>query len=195
MGIFQDGAEEFKTLPTGGKVAVAVVLGGVVVFALVALKNRSTNTSGNSTTTTSGFPGGNASPDYFWSSTGMPSTPPDNPVPSHLPPPVPPKKPPVRTPGPGGHPKPVPVPAPPPKHLPPPKPPTKTPKPKLNIHTVQPDESLSEIAARYHIQGGWQAIYNKNKNVVDKTAQSHGHYHNDQNFIFAGEKLDLTGLH
>lgn len=55
-------------------------------------------------------------------------------------------------------------------------PPTKTgggtlphvppPAPKLTYYTVQPGDNLSEIAAKLHITGGWQSLYNANRGVI-----------------------------
>lgn len=47
-------------------------------------------------------------------------------------------------------------------------------------YTVKPGDTLSGIAAANKVAGGWQSIYEKNKDVVE---------HAD--WIFPGEKLDL----
>ncbi|SRR6266496_652883 len=68
--------------------------------------------------------------------------------------------------GPPGKPSPVPKPKPPPPpHKPPPhKPPAK--RPVAQYYTVKPGDSLSAIASRLHISGGWHALYNLNRGAV-----------------------------
>ncbi|GAB2948875.1 hypothetical protein GCM10023080_004470 [Streptomyces pseudoechinosporeus] len=39
---------------------------------------------------------------------------------------------------------------------------------KGRAHVVKPGETLSSIARRYRIQGGWQALYQLNKQIVGK---------------------------
>lgn len=34
------------------------------------------------------------------------------------------------------------------------------------VHVVEPGETLSSIATRYRLKGGWQALYKANKQMV-----------------------------
>jgi nucleoid-associated protein YgaU len=63
----------------------------------------------------------------------------------------------------GPAPKPVPKPGPKPKPKPVPPPGH---KPVSQFYTVKPGDSLSAIASRLHISGGWQALYNANRGAV-----------------------------
>jgi resuscitation-promoting factor RpfA len=49
-------------------------------------------------------------------------------------------------------------------------------------YTVRPGDTLSEIAARYDVRGGWTALYQRNRAVVG------GNPH----LIFPGQKLDVS---
>ncbi|MEV4757033.1 transglycosylase family protein [Micromonospora sp. NPDC049559] len=48
-------------------------------------------------------------------------------------------------------------------------------------YTVRPGDTLSAIAAKHHVQGGWHALYEKNKRVVGA----------DPNLILPGQRLSL----
>ncbi len=52
--------------------------------------------------------------------------------------------------------------------------------PTGNKHTVAPGESLSKIATEYNIPGGWQSLYEKNKDKVQ-----------DPNTVKIGQELDF----
>lgn len=56
--------------------------------------------------------------------------------------------------------------------------------PKLTSYTVVHGDNLSEIAAKLHIRGGWQVLYNQNKGVIGP----------NPNLIIAGQRLNTTGL-
>jgi nucleoid-associated protein YgaU len=214
-----DTVEEFKRLPTWGKIAIAVVFIGVAVFAYIQLKNASANNSttsstGNSSGTDLSSLLGSANNPSLPPTTNTGSTPPTSggtgagagigaptmtPTAPASPPPsggtgagagigaptmtptAPASPPPFLTGQPIISPTKVTVPAPTPL-----KPPS---APKLQTYTVQSGDTLSGIASKLKIAGGWQALYNANKATVDRTAQAHGFYQNDQNWIFPGEKL------
>lgn len=69
------------------------------------------------------------------------------------------------------------------------KPPAKTPAPKTpqpkpspsKFYTVKPGDSLSAIASRLHIPGGWQALYAANRSAVGS----------NPNLIHAGLRLKI----
>jgi LysM domain len=85
-------------------------------------------------------------------------------------------------PGPGGKPPPPPPKKPPPKPKPKPKPkPPPVKKPLSQYYTVRPGDNLSAIAARLHISGGWQALYNMNRAVVGS----------NPNMIHPGQRLKI----
>jgi nucleoid-associated protein YgaU len=189
-----DTVEEFKRLPTWGKIAIAVVFIGVAVFAYIQLKNASAN---NSTTSSTGNSSGTDLSSLLGSANN-PSLPPTTNTGSTPPtsggtgagagigaptmtPTAPASPPPFLTGQPIISPTKVTAPAPTPL-----KPPS---APKLQTYTVQSGDTLSGIASKLKIAGGWQALYNANKATVDRTAQAHGFYQNDQNWIFPGEKL------
>jgi resuscitation-promoting factor RpfA len=50
-------------------------------------------------------------------------------------------------------------------------------------YVVRPGDSLSAIASRQHVSGGWRALYLKNKRVIGS----------DPNRIFVGQHLVLAG--
>ncbi len=56
-------------------------------------------------------------------------------------------------------------------------------------YTVKSGDTLSSIANRYHTT--WQYIYNEDKSIIDATAQAHGHYSQEYNWIFPGEVLTI----
>lgn len=179
-----DGVEEFKKLPTGGKVAVVGVIGGVVGLALYSRYKAKqqvglTPDQSTATDTPGGTLDGSQYPPNGPTSGGQVPTPG---------PPGPPGKP--GTPGPKGPPGP-PAHTPPPHHGPPPPPPRPKPKPQppprpqLRTYTVQHGDSLWAIAGK--MLGSpykWTEIYNKNKNVIG----------GNPNLILPGQKLDITGL-
>lgn len=178
MAWLEDALEEYKKLPMWGKIAAG---GAIVATAGLAYyehrKGQGATTSNaiggaltgpSSATDTSGA-GGNSS--IFPMTNGVPILPPGyNPIynPSsgtlegyqQPPPPTPPTG--------GGTILPAPVPTPGPVRLPPqPSPrPVHPPAPKLKTYTVVKGDNLSEIAAKLHYQGGWQALYAANKGVV-----------------------------
>lgn len=47
-------------------------------------------------------------------------------------------------------------------------------------YTVQSGDTLSKLAERYHVQGGWRALWNQNSGVV-----------RNPNMIFVGERLNI----
>jgi LysM repeat protein len=68
--------------------------------------------------------------------------------------------------------------------------------PKTQSYTVQRGDTLSSIAARLRLKGGWQALYNQNKSTINQTSAAHGNPipGGAQNNIFVGEKLNIGGL-
>ena len=70
---------------------------------------------------------------------------------------------------PGATPAPAPAPAPAP------------PKPQVRTYTVQRNDTLSGIAKRFNVKGGWQALYIANRSVIGP----------NPNRIFAGQVLRL----
>jgi nucleoid-associated protein YgaU len=67
---------------------------------------------------------------------------------------------------------------------PPSKPPTHHQPPPhhhSNTYVVKPGDNLSEIAARFHISGGWHTLYNLNKHTIG----------GNPNLIHPGQKLTL----
>ncbi len=184
-----DSVEEFKKLPTWGKIAIGVVFVGVLVFAYIQYKNAASSASTTAAATTTGTSAstllGSANnptlpPTNYTGSgdTSIPSGPGSTPtVPSS---PTTPTGP-VMTGQPVTSPIKITQPAPAPVQAPS--------APKLQTYTVQSGDTLSGIASKLKVNGGWQTLYNANKPTVDRTAQAHGFYQNDQNWIFPGEKL------
>ncbi len=68
----------------------------------------------------------------------------------------------------------------PPKAKPKATPKASVPKHAATGYEVVAGDTLSKIAARNHVAGGWQALFSKNKGTVD-----------NPNMIFPGEKLSL----
>lgn len=73
---------------------------------------------------------------------------------------------PIGPPGPAGNPTPPPA----PPAAPSPPPPTPPSNPQPLVYRVQPGDSLSGIAAKFHVPGGWQALYNYNIGTGPGTA-------------------------
>ncbi len=65
----------------------------------------------------------------------------------------------------------------------PPKPPPPPPPSDTSVHVVQSGDNLSGIASRYGIPGGWQALYNMNRDIIGP----------NPNVIHAGQRLRLSG--
>lgn len=164
-----DSVEEFKKLPTWGKFAIA----GLFVVAIVVFIKMRQGASQSATSTVgaastgAGIPAG-ATDTSTGSTTDMSGTSSNNPSPTPTqgggnPPTGGPITPPTHTGGPAPTPRPTP------------------PTPKLQTYTVVHGDTLSGIAARLHYQGGWQALYAKNKGVVGA----------NPNLIIPGQKLTL----
>lgn len=68
--------------------------------------------------------------------------------------------------------------------------PTPPGKVKSITYTVQKGDTLSAIANKYHVKGGWKSLYQADKSLIDSTARAHG-YKGDKpyNYIYPGEKL------
>lgn len=165
-----DTVEEFKKLPTWGKIAIGVVVLGVAGLAYYQWKQSQTaSTASTASNSGLGIPGGATDTSGSGSSGGSGST---------TTTPTTPTTPTTST---GGSPvtgtpvgvKPI---APPTKTTP-----TKKKAPKLKTYTVQRGDTLSGIAAKLGIKGGWQALYNENKGVIG----------NNPNLIYAGTKLSI----
>lgn len=185
-----DTINEFKQLPTWGKFAVggiAVAVAGLGWYEYrkksAAAGNTGAATAGAALTGGGNLPGTDI-PQNVIGGPGAPIIGPQGPAgaPGPTGPPGP-----AGTPGPTGAPTPTPAPAPAPVPTvakpPAPRPVQPTP-PKLQSYTVVHGDNLSAIAARLHIRGGWQALYNQNRTVIG----------GNPNLIFAGQKLNLTGL-
>lgn len=71
--------------------------------------------------------------------------------------------------------------------------PTPTPTPISGTpYTVQPGDTLDKIAKKYNVPGGWGALYETNKQVIDAAVAHAGEHVNDPwDHIFVGEKLTL----
>lgn len=71
---------------------------------------------------------------------------------------------------------------------------TPNPPPKTTSisYTVQRGDTLSAIASKYHVKGGWQGLYQADKSIIDATARQHG-YTGDKpyDFIYTGERLAI----
>lgn len=63
--------------------------------------------------------------------------------------------------------------------------------PMGNEYIVQLGDTLDNIAKRYSVPGGWQAIYNNNQSTIIATAKANGRTANFQNYIYQGEHLYL----
>lgn len=185
-----DTVEEFKQLPIWGKIAVggvAVLVAGIGIYEY--RKKQQTGTSpapgsGSASMLSGGSLPPTSDPQNVIGTAGNPVMGPPGPQ---------------GVPGPQG---PAGAPAPTPPQVPidvkngfvnnvptqlnnPPKVTTVKPTPpKLQTYTVVHGDNLSSIAARLHIRGGWQALYNQNKSVVGS----------NPNLIYAGQKLNLNGL-
>lgn len=182
--LIQKGMDDFKALPTGGKIAVVCIPVAVAFFAYRAKLKAAAAPSVDATTAASDGIATDTNQSSGPTSTGQVATPgPQGPAG------------PTGATGPTGAPgktttAPVVVSKPPVKTAPKP-----APKPAMQTYTVQNGDSLSAIASKLGLKGGWQALYAQNKPLIDTTAQKqHGVYKNDQNFIYAGEKLNITGL-
>lgn len=184
-----DSVEEFKKLPTWGKVGVGLAGVGIVLVAIYERNKAAASTaagasvSGGSATDTSGLASSGLQSPFSSVPSGSGSVPliPQgvNPVYDAMgnlvafqnaPPPAPTttNTPPVSNP---------------PTTPPVPKPTQPPPAPKLTYYTVQHGDNLSEIAAKLHISGGWQSLYNANRGVVGS----------NPNLIYAGQRLVIPG--
>ena len=71
---------------------------------------------------------------------------------------------------------------------------TPNPPPKTTSisYTVQRGDTLSAIASKYKVKGGWKGLYQADKSIIDATARAHG-YTGDkpQDFIYPGERLAI----
>jgi nucleoid-associated protein YgaU len=178
MGVFEDGIEEFKKLPKGGKIAVGAGVVGVVILAIYMKKKAgSTNPmtaqdQSNATDT----PGGTVDTSGYGSVPTITSTTPTPGPQGPAGPAGPQGK--QGPPGPQGKQG---NPGPPPKPKPKPGPP---PRPQLQYYVVRPGDSLSAIAGKLGLHGGWQELYNQNRSVVG----------GNPNLIYPGQKLNITGL-
>lgn len=163
-----DTVEEFKKLPVWGKILIAVIVAAVIFLAIRARqKAASQSTSATVGTAGDGSMGiGGSTADMSGASSSTPTPQPGSGQPTAS----------------GGNP-PVAGPITPPTHTggspPPPTPHPGT--PKLKTYTVVHGDTLSGIAARLHYQGGWQALYEKNRGVIGS----------NPNLIYAGTKLTL----
>ncbi len=189
----QDTEEEFKKLPPWGRVAVGVVVVGVVALAYYQYRKgaAASTTPGATATDASLLPGaasGGVDANGNPISTSIPTGTiggPGNPIigPTGAPGPTGPAGAPG-APGKTGAPGPVgkPIVKPPaPKPPIPTKKPIPPPHPRLSTYTVQSGDSLSVIAARLHYAGGWQQLYSKNRGVVG----------GNPNLIYPDQKLVL----
>lgn len=91
-------------------------------------------------------------------------------------------------------PMPGPVPPTPPGPVPPgPKLPAPTPAPAPSgkrSYTVVHGDTLSGIAGKLHVSGGWQALYSENKATIEAAAKAHGKSSSDNgHWIFPGTVL------
>lgn len=70
--------------------------------------------------------------------------------------------------------------------------PTPPPKQSSITYTVQRGDTLSAIANKYKVPGGWPKLYQLDKSVIDATARQHG-YTGDKsyNYIYPGERLAI----
>jgi nucleoid-associated protein YgaU len=198
-----DAVEEFKRMPTWGKVGVGVVVIGVAGFAYIQYRNAQNANANTSMAASSGTAGTGSGTDLstLLGSMSNPSLPPTTSTTPSVPttgattptttPSAPTTGATTPTTGPFMTGQPIIGPT---KVTTPAPTPIKAPTaPKLQTYTVQPGDTLSGIASKLKIAGGWQTLYNANKAVVDRTAQAHGFYQNDQNWIFPGEKLTIPG--
>lgn len=172
-----------------------VAVGALGIYSLFLKRKKSTantDTVANTDATT-----GDQTPTQFLQeliTVQVQEVPAPTPAPVPTPPPatIPPivVNPPVTHP-PAPTPTPAPVPTPAPAPVPAPAP---TPAPQ-RVHVVQSGETLSGIASKEHVAGGWPAIYALNKSVIDSTARAHGDqpYGNEgyAHWIFPGERLAL----
>ncbi len=187
-----DSVEEYKKLPTWGKIAIPLVLVAVVAFAIYKKNQAAAGTTANSAaagslagSTAAGMSGASNTAGLGTvptsSSGNVPIIPPgytgifDNlgnligwqmPT-STTPAPTSPSPTPTKpspTPTTGGA-----------------TPPSTKPTPKLSTYTVVRGDSLSGIAARLHTPGGWQTLYANNRSVVGS----------NPNLIYAGQVLKV----
>ncbi len=163
-----DSVEEFKKLPTWGKLAIAgLFIVAVVVFIKMRQSAASTSASGTVGAASNGLGIPSGATDTTGYTAGMSgsngSTPTPQPIQQGGGNPPTGTTPPTHTGGPAPTPRPHP------------------PTPKIQTYTVVHGDTLSGIAARLHYQGGWQALYAKNKGVIG----------GNPNLILPGQKLTL----
>lgn len=182
MGLLENAVQEFKDMPKGAKIAFGVGAIGVAGLALYLRSRQGAQTQAPQVSagdSAPGFQGLTGTDTSGNNAAGPVTTPPGGtdsggttpPPPTTTPPPV--TQPPILTP-------------PPVKKPPPP--------PKVTTYVVQGGDSLSAIAGKLGVKGGWQALYNANKSTIDSTARAHGFSSSLYNWIFPGEKLNLSGL-
>lgn len=180
MGALADLTDEFKKLPTAGKVAVVGAGGAVVVLTVIAARHSAANNSGSSLGAPTDATGTSGGADLSGTTAGGTSDVMFSTIEAQLQAilaaqggagqqPIPPQP----SPGTGAsHGKPIP-PQPAPKHTP----------SYPRIYIVKPGDSLSSISYRYpvHGAGNWQAIYNLNRATIGS----------NPNLIKPGQRLKL----
>lgn len=162
MGVVEDGVEELKKMPVAGRIAVVVALGGAIAVGVyVHSKSTAGATSSVPVSATGGDTSGMTSASDFNPpslTTGVPA------VPSPTTPTMTPTQPVSKV-----------------NTTPPPKKPAPPPTKHIQSYVVQRGDSLSAIAAHFHLKGGWQSLYNANRGVIGS----------NPNLIKPGQKLTI----